>query len=127
MHPIYKTVLRRPDLLFTHVANYAELVKAEAGSFGTSIVVRAASAAVAVVALVLALALTAMALMLGFVHGRFEWVLVIVPGVAWLIVPLGAAIAMRSTVKEKVEEVKHEVETDLRVLRLVREANDEAY
>ncbi|RYG58063.1 MAG: hypothetical protein EON56_00830, partial [Alphaproteobacteria bacterium] len=77
VHPIFMTVLRRPDLLANHLANYAELVKGELSSFGTSVAVRAASAAVALVALLLALGLSGISIMLGYLHGSFNWVLII--------------------------------------------------
>lgn len=122
IHPIFMTVLRRPELVFTHLVNYAELVKGEIASLGTSLAIRAAGAATALIALLLALGLTGVAVMLGFVHGSFHWVLVAVPGVAWLLVLIGVVLALRSTVKEKVEDVKDEIEADLRALRLVKEA-----
>ena len=125
VHPIFMTVLRRPDLLANHLANYAELVKGELSSFGTSVAVRAASAAVALVALLLALGLTGISIMLGYLHGTFHWVLVIVPGAAWLLAVIGAALAMRSTTKDKVEDVKSEVEADFNMLRLIKEARNE--
>ena len=119
------TALRRPELLFTHLANYAELVKGEVSSLGTSLAIRAASAVVALVALLLALGLTGIAIMLGFLHDSFHWALVIVPGVAWLLVLVGVSLAMRSTVKEKVEDVKDEIEEDFRMLSLVKKAKND--
>ncbi|VTY40039.1 Uncharacterised protein [Xylophilus ampelinus] len=63
--------------------------------------------------------------MLGFLHGSFHWVLAAVPGVAWVLAAIGVALAMRSTTKEKVEDVKEEVEADLTVLRKVKEASND--
>lgn len=126
VHPIFVAVLRRPELLFTHLANYVELVRGELSALGSSLAMRAASAVVALVALLLAVGLTGIAVMLGFLHGSFQWVLVIVPGAAWVLVLIGVVLAMRSsTVKEKVDDVKDEMEADLRMLRLIREANND--
>lgn len=126
VHPIFVAVLRRPELLFTHLANYVELVRGELSAVGSSLAMRAASAVVALVALLLAVGLTGIAVMLGFLHGSFQWVLVIVPGAAWVLVLIGVVLAMRSsTVKEKVDDVKDEMEADLRMLRLIREANND--
>ncbi|MEJ8851839.1 hypothetical protein [Variovorax rhizosphaerae] len=126
VHPIFMAVLRRPELLFTHLANYAELVKGELSAFGSSLMMRAASALVALVALMLALSLTGIAVMLGVLHGAFQWVLVIVPGVAWLLVVIGATLAMRSSsVKEKVDDVKDELEADVRMMRIVKEMKND--
>ncbi len=125
MHPIFMTVLRRPELLAAHVANYVALVKAEVTDFGTSLAVRAASAAIAVVALMLALGLTGIAVLLGVLHGSFQWILVIVPGVAWLIALLGVLRAMKSTsVEQKVDAVKEEVDADLHMLKLIQEVKN---
>ncbi|MDB5826805.1 MAG: hypothetical protein JWQ73_1025 [Variovorax sp.] len=122
IHPIFMTVLRRPELLANHLANYAELVKGELAALGTALAVRAAGAVVALVAVLLALGLTGIAVMLGFLHGAFHWVLIIVPGVAWVLAGVGAALAMRSTVKGEVEGLKDEVQADFNMLRLIKEA-----
>lgn len=125
IHPIFMTALRRPELLFNHFANYAELVKAEVASIGTSLAIRAACAALAVVALMLALGLTGVAVMMGFLSGAFHWVLVIVPGVAWLLTLIAATVAMRSTMKRKVDDMKDEVDADLKMMRLIQEAKND--
>ncbi|AMM25989.1 hypothetical protein AX767_17735 [Variovorax sp. PAMC 28711] len=119
------TALRRPELLFNHFANYAELVKSEVTSIGSSLAIRAASAAIAVVALLLALGLTGVAVMLGVLRAEFHWVLVIVPGVAWLLALIGATLAMRSTMKRKVDDVTDEVEADMTMLRLIQKAKND--
>lgn len=125
IHPIFRAVLRRPDLLAVHLANYVDLLKGEAVSLATSWAVRAAGGVVAVVSAMLALGLTGVAVMIGFLHGSFHWVLAAVPGVAWVLAAIGVALAMRSTTKEKVEDVKEEVEADLTVLRKVKEASND--
>ena len=119
------TALRRPELLFNHLGNYAELLKAELTSIGSSLALRAAMAAVALVSVLLALGLTGIAVMLGFLHGSFHWVLVIVPGVAWLMALIGALYARRSTLQEKVHDVKEELEADMQMLRLIKEARND--
>jgi hypothetical protein len=125
IHPIFMTVLRRPDLLANHFANYAQLVKGVLSAVGASLATRAAGVAVALVAVLLALGLTGVAVMLGFLQGSFHWVLVIVPGVAWFLVLVGGVFAMRSSTKAKVEEVKDEVEADFNILRMVKEAKND--
>jgi len=124
VHPVFMVVLRQPELLFTHLANHAQLVKDELAATGASLAMRAAGAAVALIALLLALGLTGVAVMLGMLHGAFQWGLVIVPGVAWLLAMAGAALALKSSaVQEKVDNVKDELEADMKMLRLVKEAN----
>jgi hypothetical protein len=125
VHPIFMAVLRRPELLFTHLANYVEMVKGELSAFGSSLAMRAASAVLALLALMLALGLTGTSVMLGFLRGSFEWVLVIVPGTAWLLAAIGAMLAMRSSsVKDKLDDVKDELEADVRMLGLVKKARN---
>jgi hypothetical protein len=122
IHPIYMTALRRPDLVAAHLRNHVELVKAEVADAGRSVAYKAAGAIVALVALLLALGLTGIALMLGALHGSFHWMLVAVPGVAWLLTAIGVAVAMKSSVRDDVQDVKDEIEADLSALRTVKEA-----
>jgi len=119
------TAMRRPELLVRHAANYAALVKADLTAVGTSLAIRAAAGVVALVALLLALGLTGVAIMLGYIRGSFHWVLVIVPGVAWLMVLAGGLLAMKLSVKEKLHNLQDEVEADLQTLRLIKEMKDE--
>jgi hypothetical protein len=47
MHPLFMTVLRRPDLLATHASNYVGLIKEEVFRTLTSLKIRAISGVVA--------------------------------------------------------------------------------
>lgn len=125
IHPIFKTVLRRPDLIAGHLGNYAELLKGEAKAFGMSVGVRAAGAAMAFVALLLALGLTGVAVMLGVLNGSFHWILALVPGVAWLLALGGGLLALKLPTPAPVDDVKDELARDLRALRLVQEAKND--
>lgn len=125
MHPIFMTALRRPDLVFDHAANYAELVKDELAAAGRSLILKAASAAVALVALLLALGLTGIAIMLGCVHARFHWALVIVPGTAWVLAVVGALVAAKAGVKDEIEDIKSQLAADVEMLRTVKESSDD--
>lgn len=121
IHPIFMTVLRRPDLVVRHLSNYGEMVKSELSAIGQSFALRAAAAAVALVALLLALGLTGMAVMLGFLQG-YHWVLLAVPAVAWALSAIGAIYAMRSPVQEHVDGIKSEMDADVQMFRLIKEA-----
>lgn len=122
IHPIYMTALRRPDLVAAHLRNHVDLVKHEIADAGRSVAYKAAGAIVALVALLLALGLTGIAVMLGVLHGSFHWVLAAVPGVAWLLTLIGLVVALKSSVRDDVQEVKDELEADLAALRTVKEA-----
>jgi len=126
IHPLFLTVIRRPDLLLKHAANYAELLKIELTSMGLSLAIQIAGAAVALVALLLALGLTGIAIMLGFVFETFHLVLVVVPGVAWMFVLVGTVFALRSGARATIKELKHEVGLDFELLRLIKEVEHES-
>lgn len=121
MHPIYGALLRRPDLMATHVSNYVALAKEEAGSVVRGVAVRAAAGATAGVAVLLALGLTGVAVMLGVLHGQFVWALVVVPGIAWVIGGVGLFLALRPTQTEVVHDFKTQVEADVNALRVAGE------
>ena len=123
MHPIYGALLRRPDLLATHVGNYVALAKEEASGVVRGVAVRAAAGAAACVAFLLALGLTGVAVMLGAIHGEFVWALVLVPGIAWLIGAAGLFMAFRPTQVEVVQDLKTQVEADVTALRVAGETD----
>ena len=123
IHPIFRTVLRRPELFLKHAANHVELLKSELTSIGLALAIRAVGAALALVALLLALGLSGVAIMLGFLHGSFHPVLVVVPGAVWLVVLLGGVLALRPGVREQVVDARRELEADLDLLRLIKAAN----
>lgn len=124
IHPIFMTTLKRPDLVFQHLANYADLLKCEAADIGKGLLVQAAAGVVAGVALILSLGLTGIAVMLGVLNGRFHWALVAVPAVAWLAAILAGLVAARSRIRDDVREVREEVERDLQILGGTKELND---
>ena len=124
VHPIFIAAMRRPELFVEHATNYFELLRAEGLAIASSGARRAAGAVVALLTVLLALGLSAIAVMLGVLHGAFHWVLVMVPGSAWLLAVAGIVMAARPTLKHEVEEVRDEIEADMRMLRLVKEAKN---
>lgn len=123
MHPIYNTLLRRPDLLAAHISNYAALAKEEATAAVRGVATRAVAGATAGVSILLALGLTGVAVMLGAVHGEFVWAMVIVPGIAWLIAAIGLFLVLRPAQTEIVQDLKKQVEADVAALRVAGETN----
>ena len=123
MHPVYGALLRRPDLLATHLGNYVALAKEEASAVVRGVAMRAAAGAAACVAILLAVGLTGVAVMLGAIHGEFVWALLLVPGIAWLIGAVGLFIALRPTQVEVVQDVRTQVEADVAALRVAGETN----
>ncbi|MDM0022419.1 hypothetical protein [Variovorax saccharolyticus] len=125
IHPLFKTTLKRPDLVARHLANYVDLVQCEASDIAKGLLVQGAAAIVAILSLLLALGLTGVSVMLGVLAGRFHWALVAVPAVAWLIALAGAIMARRSKLREDIKDVRDELELDLKVLALAKELNNE--
>ena len=125
IHPIFKTALKRPDLVIRHLANYSELIRCEAVDVGKGLVVQAGAAALALISLLLALGLTGVAVMLGLVYDRFHWALVAVPALAWLSALIGGVLARRSNLRQDIKDVQEEVELDVEGLRLAKAVNDE--
>ena len=120
MHPLFMTVLRRPDLLVTHANNYVGLVKEEVSQTLTSLKLRAIGGAVAAVAVILALIFTGIALMLGALHG-FAWSLVLVPLVTWLVVGIGVFMAVKPNAAAGVQELKGQLNADLMAIKIAGE------
>jgi len=59
--------------------------------------------------------------MLGVLHGSFHWVLVAVPGVAVLIAVMAALYASRTTPSNAFEEVRAQLDADVRALHIAGE------
>lgn len=123
-HPIYTTALRHPALLADHLANYAALARDEAAQ-ATNIVIRRLIAGVlAVISALMALVLTGVAVMLYGVNDRFDWLLVIVPGVAAVIAIIAGVLAARPSPLHSFEELRTQFEADVIALRLAGEVDE---
>ena len=118
LHPIYTTVLGHPELVADHLANYMALVREEAGEAGRRFVSRIVAGVMAVISAMMALGLVGIAVMLGVMHGRLHWVLVAVPGVAVVVALIGAYIASRPANFEGFEDIRAQMEADVRALHI---------
>jgi hypothetical protein len=118
LHPIFSTVLGRPELIADHLANYAALLREEGAAAGRTLVQRAVAGVLAAVSAMLALFLIGTAAMLGFLHGSFHWVLVAVPGIAVLIAVISAWVAVRSSPLDVFQDLSAQLEADVRALHI---------
>jgi hypothetical protein len=118
LHPIYSTMLERPDLVADHLGNYVALVREEASSAGRGLVARIIAGVLAVISALMALGLIGIAVMLGVMHGRFDWVLVAVPGVAVVIAIAAGLYAARSAEFHGFEDIRAQIEADVRALHI---------
>ncbi len=81
MHPLFLTIIRRPDLVINHMGAYASLLAQEANQASQSLVNRVLIWLIAVFSVAICVVLSGTALMLGVLQNQFHWVLVAVPGV----------------------------------------------
>lgn len=118
LHPIFSTVLGRPELIADHLANYAALIREESALASRALIKRALAGVVAAVSAMLALGLIGIAIMLGVLHGSFHWVLVAVPGVAVVVAALSAWVATRPTDLNAFQDLSAQLDADVRALHL---------
>jgi hypothetical protein len=118
LHPLFSTIVQRPDLVMDHLAAYAALFHEEASDAGAELVARAVAWVIAVLAGAVFLGLTGTAVMLGMLQNQFHWVLVVVPGVALVVVIAAALRARKPFVNERFPELKAQIDNDARALRM---------
>ena len=119
LHPLFSTLIQRPDLVVDHLSAYAQLFQQEATSVGTAFMSRVmAWVAAALLALVF-LGLAGVAAMLGVLQNQFHWVLIAVPGCALLATVLAVIWAQQTVSSEKFPELKAQLDSDTRALRSV--------
>lgn len=119
LHPLFSTIVQRPDLVMDHLSAYGSLFHKEASSAGSALLARAVAGVVAILALVVFLGLAGTALMLGFLQNQFHWVLVIVPGVSLALLIVAIMVAMRPLKSERFSELKAQIDSDAQALRTV--------
>ena len=118
VHPIFKVLIRRPELVVDHLSGYAALAQQEASTLGAQLLRRAIAWGVAAVAFIVFLMLAGVAVMLGFTQGEFHWVLVLAPGAA-LALALGAmTLARKSIATQAFVELRGQLEADAQALRM---------
>jgi uncharacterized membrane protein YqjE len=117
LHPLFSTIVQRPDLVVDHLSAYGSLFHKEATSAGSDLVKRAVAGIVAILAFVIFLLLFGTALMLGFLQNQFHWVLVAVPAVALILAVIGALIASKPFKSERFPELKAQIDSDAQALR----------
>ena len=117
LHPLFSTLVQRPDLVMDHASAYVELLHEEASVAGTELLGKAMAWALAVLTGMTFLGLGGAALMLGVLHNQFHWVLVAVPGVALLLAIAAVVRASKPLSKQRFAELKAQIRDDARVLR----------
>lgn len=116
LHPVFTTLIKRPDLVADHVTAYVELFQDEASGLGADWIQRGVAWAVAAFGGLLFLVLAGVALMLGAVH-TFHWMLVAVPGVVLALTLVAFARARSPDRRERFKELKAQLQSDAQALR----------
>lgn len=119
LHPLFSTLVQRPDLVVDHVSAYAALFLEEASDAGTEVVTKAVAWVLVVLAGVLFAGLAGVALMLGLLQNQFHWALVFVPGAALLVGLIALVWARKPLRSNHFPELKTQIDSDARALRAV--------
>lgn len=123
LHPVFSAALRHPALVGRHLLNYLALARVEVAQAGRSVVTRAIGGVIALLGALFTLGWGGVAVMLGVLHGRFEWVLVIVPGVAALLLLIGVVMLLRPPQLPLFAGLKNQAAEDMQVLQALSESN----
>lgn len=118
VHPIFKVLVRRPELVVDHLSGYAALAQQEASTLGMEVLRRAIAWGIAAVSFVVFLVLAGVAVMLGFMQGQFHWVLVLAPGAALALAVVSVIIARRNPPPQAFIELRGQLEADAQALRM---------
>lgn len=119
LHPIFSTVIQRPDLIAEHVSAYCAVIGQDVKAVRAQVVKRAVAGAFAVVFGSVFLVLSGMAVMLGLLQNQFHWALVAVPGFALVVTVIAATKAMQPFSQDNFSEFKEQVQADVNALRAV--------
>lgn len=119
LHPLFSTVVHRPDLVLEHLSAYAALLQAEASAAGQDWLQRILAWALVAAGGLLFVVFAGVALMLGLLQAQFHWVLVAVPGVFLLATLLAYARARQPLPPQSFEDLKAQFDSDARALRSV--------
>jgi protein-S-isoprenylcysteine O-methyltransferase Ste14 len=120
LHPLFSTLVHRPDLVADHVSAYAALLHTEASQAGAEMMRRAVAWALVGAGALLCAVFAGVALMLGLLMAQFHWVLVAVPGLFLLVTVLAYARARAPMPSTAFSDLKAQFDSDVQVLRSVR-------
>ena len=118
LHPLFSTIVQRPDLIIDHFFAYGLLFRKEATNAGTELLTRVIAGFITVLALVVFMILTGIAIMLGVMH-QFHWILIAVPAFTLFLLIAGVLIVIKPSKNESFPELKAQIENDALALRTV--------
>jgi uncharacterized BrkB/YihY/UPF0761 family membrane protein len=121
LHPLFSTLIQRPDLLVEHLSAYGALFREETSSAGKSLLRRSVAWVLVGVLAMMFMLLTGIAVMLGVMQNQFQWVLVIVPGAVLMMTLIAYFIAGAPAQQDNFTELKAQINSDLEVFIRVNE------
>lgn len=116
LHPLFATLIKRPDLIADHVSAYVGLIAQETSGATEDWVKRGLAWALVALGTLVFVIFTGIALMLGVLN-PFHWVLVAVPGTVLLLTLLAFSKARTPISSGRFTELKSQLDSDLRALR----------
>lgn len=117
MHPMFLTIIRRPDLAINHISAYASLLAQEANQASHSLVNRVLMWLFVVFSVAICVVLAGVALMLGVLQNQFHWILVAVPGVMAFCALLAFFSAKQAVLTDRFANIKSQLVSDAAALR----------
>lgn len=119
LHPLFSTLIQRPDLLVEHVSAYSALFHQEATRAGAMLARRYLAWAVAAICGLVFVLFAGLALMMGALHNQFHWMLLAVPGTALVLMLVAIAKAKAPPNEARFTELKAQIDSDIQALRAV--------
>ena len=118
LHPLFSTLIQRPDLALDHVSAYAALINQELKVASVQVVMRVIAWVLAGLLVCFFVVFAGIALMLGFLNNQFHWILVAVPGVTLLLAIVALVKAQQPMPEDHFPELKAQIASDAHALRM---------
>jgi Kef-type K+ transport system membrane component KefB len=117
MHPLFLTIIRRPDLVMDHLSAYAALFKQETNDASKLLMRRVLAWLMAVMFVAIFVVFSGVALMLGVLQNQFHWILVAVPGAMAFCALLAFFSAKQAVLADRFAIIKSQLVSDAAALR----------
>jgi hypothetical protein len=117
LHPIYATLLHRPDLVADHLLAYTDLLQLQSQDLIKALGRRGLACLVAVMGAALSLVFAGTALMLALLLDRFHPALILLPAGFALLALSAGLLACRQISTPAFAHIKAQWEQDLQALR----------
>ena len=119
LHPLFSTLIQRPDLLVEHLSAYGALLHQEATQAGSTLAKRYLAWLLAGICGLIFILFAGFAVMLGILQNQFHWVLLAVPGCALLLTLLAIFKANAPVPEIRFSELKAQITSDVQALKTV--------